>query len=190
MRKAPVLPTPGLHFTHHRLGGNESMRESDFIPIAQEQLKELLSYDQETGIFTWRTSYRKCKAGEVAGRDYGTGYLAIWISPRTYQVHRLVWLYVHGQWPENFIDHINGNKLDNRISNLRDVTNSENMMNLRQARTDNKHGVMSVHQVRNKFIAQIQTKGITKRIGSFNTPEEAHAAYISEKRKLHPTCTI
>lgn len=166
------------------------MRDADFIPITQERLKQLLMYEPDTGVFTWRVDHRKYQAGHVAGRDNGTGYLVVWISPRLYQAHRLAWLYMNGSWPTASIDHINGKKSDNRILNLRDVSHAQNMSNLKRARVDNKLGVMGVHQVRNKFVAQIQTNGVTKRIGRFNTPEEAHAAYLEEKRRLHPTCTI
>lgn len=112
------------------------------------------------------------------------------IDGRKYLVHRLVWLHVHGEFPLNQIDHINGNGCDNRIENLRDVTPSTNSQNKRVARTDNKCGSLGVSIERNKFVAQIKSGCLKIKIGRFNTIEEASNAYLKAKRELHEGCTI
>ena len=98
--------------------------------INQEQLKELLHYDPETGVFKWKNTLgSRAKAGDVAGTLNGNGYIYIKIRQKLYRAHRLVWLYTHGKFPENHIDHINGLRDDNRIINLRAVTQTENNRN-------------------------------------------------------------
>lgn len=108
--------------------------------------------------------------------------------------HRLAWVHVHGSWPAGDIDHINGDKLDNRIANLRDVTRSVNKENMRSARGDNKVGLLGVHVRRQNttrpYVASIRVSGKLIHLGAHNTPEAAHAAYLEAKRRLHSGCTI
>jgi hypothetical protein len=106
------------------------------------------------------------------------------------QVHRLAFLYVTGSWPSGFVDHINGNPLDNRFCNLRDVPKAINCQNLRRALSNNKCGLLGASPRHGKWAATIMSKGVRIHIGTFNTPEEAHAAYVSKKRELHPGCTL
>ena len=93
--------------------------------ITQEELKELLDYNPETGLFTWNV-YNNIKNKTTAG-TFNDGYIQIKIKQKIYQAHRLAWLYVYGEWPKGQIDHINGIRDDNRIENLRDVTNRETL---------------------------------------------------------------
>lgn len=107
--------------------------------------------------------------------------------------HRLVWLHLYGEWPEHGIDHINGRRSDNTAANLRSVPQSENVQNQRKARRDNKStGLLGVSRPsgRSKYRAQIMAQGRNRYLGYFDTPEEAHAAYLAAKRQLHPGCTI
>lgn len=104
--------------------------------------------------------------------------------------HRLAWLYVHGEWPSKHLDHLNGNRTDNRIENLRQVSVAENAENTRRPHRDNKSGYLGVCKKRGKWLAVIQIKGKYTRIGLFDTPEMAHEAYLAEKRKHHKACTI
>lgn len=97
--------------------------------LTAERLRELLTYDPETGEFRWRYT-RGCRArGQIAGTVTCLGYLTIAIDGRKYKAHRLAWLHVHGEWPYPEIDHINRIKLDNRLVNLRRATRAENNAN-------------------------------------------------------------
>jgi hypothetical protein len=162
------------------------------IMITQSELKSILHYDQETGLFTWLINKAKrTKIGDIAGTEK-RGYQSIKINYQTYYAHRLAWLYVYGELPKNMIDHINGNTSDNRIENLRDVTNIINQQNQKKARKDNESGFLGVnwHKASNKWAAQIQINKIKKHIGLFDNAEEARKAYLEAKRKYHVGCTI
>ena len=99
--------------------------------ITQKRLKELLKYSPDTGELVWvAQSSNRIKVGEVAGTMLTNGYLNISIDGQRYRAHRLAWLYVYGDLPINQIDHINRNKIDNRIVNLREVSNKENHRNM------------------------------------------------------------
>lgn len=160
--------------------------------LTQLTLQELLSYDCDTGIFTRTISTNnKWGIGRVAGSINKKGYIKINLNGKKYFAHRLAWLYVYGVWPENQIDHKDTIKHHNWISNLRNVTNSENMQNQIKAKCHNKTGFLGVSlHPHGKYTAQIVIGGRKKHIGQFLTPELAHAAYIEAKRVHHSTCTI
>jgi len=106
--------------------------------ITAEQLREVLNYNPDTGEFTWRVSpSTKVKVGGRAGcvevSNGGGKYVRIGLFGGRHRAHRLAWLYVYGEWPSEFIDHINGDGLDNRIANLRSATNAQNQWNVRRA---------------------------------------------------------
>jgi hypothetical protein len=161
--------------------------------LTQIELKKLLNYDEKTGIFTRLIARNQFKIGEIAGGlDVSTGYIRLRIAGKSYRAHRLAWLYTHGSWPIKYIDHINGDKTDNSILNLRDVTPSGNRQNQRVASKTNKTtGLIgiSVYSI-GRYRAQISVYGKNKHLGLFDTPEEAHQAYLNAKRVLHATCTI
>lgn len=160
--------------------------------LTQERLKEVLDYDPGTGLFRWR-SYRcgRALAGAVCGTDNGKGYLTIHIDLVHYKAHRLAWLYVHGVWPEDRIDHINGIKGDNRLANLREANKFTNSQNQRRAQSHNKCGYLGVHQRDNgRFRASIRVNSKLLSLGTFDTPEHAHKAYVEAKRRLHEGCTL
>jgi hypothetical protein len=163
------------------------------MSINQEDLKEILFYNQETGVFTWKRSIgRKTKIGCFAGSTRKDGYVLIRIHGKRYLAHRLSWLYVYGVFPSNHIDHINGNTSDNRINNLREVSVSGNMQNRRRCNKNNKNKFLGVtfDKRKNMFMSQICINRKNKFIGYFETKEEAHSAYLREKRNSHKTCTI
>lgn len=167
--------------------------------LTAERLRELLHYDPETGVFTWRVRRGMAVAGSVAGNLNRNGYVNIFVDGRQYKAHRLAWLFVYGEFPSADIDHINGVRNDNRIFNLRDVTTSVNMMNQRRARSDNKLGLLGVHvrtpekphyKISKPYRAIIYVSGKSVSVGDFATAEEAHAAYLEAKRRLHPTSEL
>jgi hypothetical protein len=97
----------------------------------------------------------------------------------------LIWLYAHGEWPKNDIDHINGNPNDNRLQNLRDVTTAENIQNQVAAHTRNKTGLLGVSKRKHGFIARICVRGVIMHLGTFDTAKEAETAYLAVKRERH-----
>lgn len=158
-----------------------------------QDLQHCLSYNPETGEFHWKSSTNnRVKVGSPAGFVHPDGRLYIGFQGKSHLSYRLAWLLTHNEWPSGVIDHIDGDPLNNRISNLRDVTCFVNMQNQRKANSDNKTGLLGVYlnKKSGKFIAQIGYKGKLKYLGSFSTPEDAHAAYLVAKRKHHEGCTI
>lgn len=155
--------------------------------LTAERVRSLLSYDPENGVFRWKISRGNAAAGSVAAKRVSSRYQDIKIDGRTYQAHRLAWLMVHGRWPNQSIDHINGVKGDNRLCNLRDVSHIENMQNQKRARTNNQSGALGVSPKRSgRYCAQIQANGKKYHLGHFKTIEQAAAAYRRAKREVHP----
>ena len=154
--------------------------------LTQARLKELLYYNKETGEFKWLVSRCCVKAGNVAGSVSVFGYCDIRLDYKIYKAHRLAWLYSHGCWPKFQLDHIDGNRLNNRISNLRECTNSENAQN-RKSRERSSSKYIGVYKTKKtkKFVAQITVNGNQKHLGYFETEKLAYLAYCEAKKKLH-----
>jgi hypothetical protein len=128
--------------------------------LTQEELKTVLDYNPDTGIFTRKKcTARRHTLGEEVGVPVAKGYLKCRLGPKEYLMHRLVWFYVHGVWPDN-IDHIDGNPKNNRLSNLRSVTCSENSRNMKRPK-DNTSGIVGVAFHRNRWVAQLRRQGKT-----------------------------
>ena len=146
------------------------------------RIRSILGYDKDTGVFVWLVSKGKCKAGSVAGTSNTTGHVQISVDGKKYLAHRLAWLYTHGRLPSSMIDHINGNKLDNRTSNLRHVEFSENMLNLPR-RADSLSGVTGVNFDRptGKWRARYQINKRRICLGLFETAEQAEEAVINAR---------
>lgn len=155
--------------------------------IDAKEVRRLLDYNPSTGVFTRlvRTS-RRINVGDITGCPNEKGYLLISLQNRLYRAHRLAWLYVHGEWPPAEIDHIDGNRSNNAISNLRPSTHAQNMQNLAK-KSSNSSGATGVHWARNrsKWKAEIGANGSVVRLGSFSSKEEARNAYLAAKAKLH-----
>lgn len=164
-----------------RYGGTEKSITAEFV-------RSVLLYDSESGLFTWPLG-RERKT-QIAGFLGKFGYWQINICGRRIPAHRLAWLYITGVWPENEIDHLDGNRANNRFSNLRDVTHTVNLQNLRKAMPTSQTGLLGCHPHDSKFSAQIRVGGKVRHIGIYATAEEGHAAYIAAKRRLHEGCTI
>lgn len=163
------------------------------MELTQTQLRHRLTYDPSTGHFTWANpnKYRPEYKGQLAGTLHKYGYVHISVDGKVYKAHRLAWLYIHGAWPLHHIDHINGQRADNRITNLRDVTMSQNAENRKQAREGHACGFLGVvWRARNKkYEARISIEKRYKYLGLYATAEEAHAAYLAAKRAGHRSFT-
>lgn len=110
--------------------------------LTSERLKELLHYEEETGNFIWKQNRgRYCCKGKIAGCISFDKYIQIKLDNKKYFAHRLAWMWFHGAMPENEIDHINNNRQDNRICNLRAATHAENVQNLKAANKKSSHGL-------------------------------------------------
>ena len=160
--------------------------------LSAENLKELLNYDPKTGSFHWRVSYGNAVAGSPAGTERKSGYAVIGLCGEKFRVHRLAWLYVHGCWPKGTIDHIDTDKSNNRISNLRDVSQSLNKQNMRAATKANALGVLGVYwsERRGGYMASLRVEGRQKRKGPYKTIERASQSYVDMKRQWHEGCTL
>lgn len=155
--------------------------------ITADQLRLLMAYDQKSGVMTWlvRTSNR-VKIGDVVGSSHVQGYREVGVNGRSYLLHRLVWLHVHGSWPSSHIDHVNGDRTDNRIMNLREATRSQNLSNRRATRL-NTSGYKGVtwERRRKKWQAQITVRRKLKFLGYFDCVKKAHDAYWKAAQELH-----
>jgi hypothetical protein len=154
--------------------------------ITQSELKELLNYNPDTGEFIWiKANSPRIKIGDIAGYNDSRGYRIISVL-KQYKAHILAWIYMTGEYPKYFIDHINHVPSDNRWSNLRLANNSQNGANKLKARR-NKSGYKGVCwcKISKKWRAQITHNGKTKYIGLFLCPNEAHKAYCKKAKELH-----
>jgi hypothetical protein len=155
--------------------------------IDANTLREALAYDQETGAFTWRTKHGHMLAGTSAGSISHYGYVEIRLQKKLYKAHRLAWLYVHGEWPAEQIDHINGNKADNRLCNLRPATNRENARN-KPAYKRNTSGIKGVSwsKVSQKWMAMVTNEdGRYVYLGLFTDKAEAALVRAAAAQKFH-----
>lgn len=156
-------------------------------PLTHDELLRLFSYDASTGLFTRNVARGRTKIGDVAGtiRDNGSGrlYIVISINYVFYYAHRLAFFYHHKRWPKDVIDHINGDSLDNRLCNLRECDQALNAANAKPRKRD-VLPYRGVQQSRNgsKFLARLSVKGKYICLGSYDTPEEAHAVWREAKR--------
>ena len=148
--------------------------------IEHSKLLSILDFSAESGVFTWKV--RRCYralAGSVAGTINTRGYVHILVCGRKYLAHRLAWFYVHGTWPLAQIDHINMVKTDNRISNLREATNSQN------------HGNVLMHPMKGIRVRQLKTTTAYEvyisdiYIGMFTLLEDAQLAYATAAKERY-----
>lgn len=167
------------------------MTNKELLELAL-RMRERLVFNPVTGIFRWYKIHGlRVELGNIAGQRVNShGYKHIQFEKKLYPAHRLAWFFVHGDWP-NQIDHINGNRADNRIENLRNVTVEINNQNRRTAHKNSKTGVLGViKKPSGKFFAEIRVKGKKIHLGSFDDCQQASEAYLKAKRELHERATI
>lgn len=168
------------------------------IDLTAARLREVLDYGPETGVFTRRVRTAQChqvgdRADFVVGTGGQKGYYRVSLDGHRHLAHRLAWLHVYGKWPDGEIDHIDGDRGNNRIENLRDVPRQINAQNFRRATKRNKRGTLlgsSFHEQNHCWVARITVARKSIYIGSFDTEEQAHLAYLAYKRKHHIGCTL
>jgi len=156
--------------------------------ITAARVRELWDYNEFDGLLRWRTApcgHRK-RVGDIAGWvSKSRGYRKIRLDGQDIQQHRVAWLWIHGEWPSVQLDHINGNRTDNRLVNLREATSSQNKMNV-PIKRNNSSGYKGVSwcRERRKWKAQIQINGKNRMLGRFESPEEAHHVYCNQAKRL------
>ena len=149
------------------------------------RIKELLVYEEDSGKFTWKVHRgRLAKIGSIAGNISKDGYVRLMIDGFTYLVHCLVWFYKTGAWATSEVDHKDLNKSNNRFNNLREATPKQNCAN-RKKRSDSKNLYKGVSKKCNKWRSSIMINGKRVQLGYFNTPEEAHTAYVEKAIKIN-----
>lgn len=159
------------------------------MSLTAEYVSLILEYDQLTGVFKWKyradatSRWNGRYSGKNAGSIGSTGHVRICINDKMYLAHRLAWLMIHGVWPANEIDHINGEPSDNRLVNLREATRQENQQN-RRRHCSNKSGLKGIYKnkIGTTWAATIYWFGRKIHVGNFPTAEAAHAAYCAAAR--------
>lgn len=152
--------------------------------LTRDRLAEVLSFNAETGLFTWVAGGGCRKAGDIAGGLNTHGYRTIGVDGHIYHAHRLVWLFTYGEWPARDIDHKDRNRDNNRPSNLRLATEAENQWNT-PAPKDNTSGHKGVYAHQGRWMALIQKNKARKYLGRFASFEDACAAYDNAAKLQH-----
>jgi hypothetical protein len=144
--------------------------------LTVERVRELFIYEKETGLLRWAVKRQRISIGKIVGSKSSNGYLKVGIDFKNHFVHRIVWMVFHGEIPSNVIDHINGNKSDNRIENLRIASPTLNNVNRHMFK--NKCGLRGIKQSSSgKWQAAIKINRKSKYLGTFPSKEEAYEAY-------------
>lgn len=155
--------------------------------LTQSRLKEMLSYDPDTGLFRYAKARPRVRVGNVAGHQHkGHGYIQIKLDDRLYLAHRLAWLYVHGDWPTDQLDHIDRDRVNNRIANLREVDNARNAQNC-GLQQNNKSGGKDVcwYKRKSRWMVRITIDGERKFLGYFADHNDALTARLNAEKVYH-----
>lgn len=159
-------------------------RSSKYAPLTAARLRELLRYDPETGAFIRLVTRGGSRAGNAVGCINALGYSVIMVDYKLHAAHRLAWLYMTGDWPPHEIDHADMDRSNNRWSNLRSATKSQNMSNT-GVPAHNTSGYKGVIRHGERWIARIKKNRKVHHLGIHNSPEEAHNAYLRAASALH-----
>jgi hypothetical protein len=163
----------------------------DVIP--HRELLEILDYDIQTGVFTWKKCFsNRAPVGSVAGKPNSSGYGLICINGAKYPAHKLAIYWYSGIFPFEDVDHKDGDRGNNRVGNLRAAGALFNAQNRRNPSKNNRSGFLGISRCKatGRWQARILANGVKHYIGRFDTPEEAHAAYLNAKRQLHQGNTL
>ena len=156
------------------------------MKLTQSQLQSIFTYDPFTGVVTWTHGVSNMPANSIAGCTNQSGYKVVTVEGKSFRLQRVIWILMFGHIPDGFyVDHINGNKLDNRLQNLRLATNSQNQQN-RPAPKNNTSGYRGVtwHKQANKWMARLCHNKRRITIGFYDTPHEAYQAFKNEAKRL------
>lgn len=162
-------------------------------PLTAEHIRSVLDYDPATGILTWRertdlplgrtrNAWNGRNAGKVAGCVAPSGYLVVRLHDRLYRAHRIAWFHYYGEWPDGWIDHANRDGTDNRIANLRVATRAQNNANSIGLR-GSASGLKGAYRAGDRWESKLKVDGRPRYLGVFDTPEEAHEAYMEAARE-------
>ena len=154
-----------------------------------KRIKQLLEFSPDTGLFIWKQKTGSVAGGVIAGTPH-KGYVRIQVDGALYRAHRLAWEWFYGAKPIGEIDHINGDKSDNRIGNLRCVDHSTNMQNQSRAHAVNSCKTLGVSEQGGRYRARLRVNGKNASLGMYDTLDAAHQAYVAAKRVLHTGCAI
>lgn len=162
-----------------------------YCPISGTLTWKIRPLHHFIGLSNWKAANARC-AGKAAGSLNGQGYLTVHIGGKNILAHRVIFAMNHGYWPSLIIDHVDGDRTNNRITNLREITNRQNVENQRAPSKNNTSGYLGVHfdKRRRKFVASIKIDRKAKFLGHFLDPQKAYEAYLAAKRELHSGCTI
>lgn len=160
------------------------------LKLSPTQLKKLLTYDRQTGQLTWRErknlpEWNGKHAGKIAGYTHSEGYVGVGIAGKLYLAHRIAWAIAHNKWPTHQLDHINGNRSDNRLCNLREADYSLNAKNSSK-HAKNTSGVSGVswHAKAKKWHAEVCVDKVKHRLGLFHSLTDA-AQVVQDFRRRH-----
>ena len=155
-------------------------------PLSQDEVKQLLDYNSETGEFFWRKKVGPALKGARAGSIRVDGYTMIGLRGFRIQAHRLAFLWMTGKLPKGLVDHKNGIRSDNRWANLREVTPSQNHMNRSPRRgTSSRYIGVSKHKQTGKWVAQISVNGKSKGLGYFANEIDAARARDKAAKEIY-----
>lgn len=162
--------------------------------LTREYLLDRLTYEPESGIFThnhnFGSRYRVGDRADTPGHAALKGYRLVNLLNQKFLAHRVAWLYVHGVMPTLSIDHIDGDRGNNRLSNLREVKHQTNIQNQVRPHKRSTTGFLGVVEYKGKFISRVTNNYRHVYVGTYATAELAYAAYLEAKRKLHAGCTL
>lgn len=165
------------------------MAKSD---LTAERLRSVVHYDAESGVITRLSCFQRPDVVGKSAHPHRSGYLRMSIDGYRYFAHHLAWLHTTGELPVGEVDHINGNKSDNRWANLREVTSSVNKQNQRRAKSNSQSGLLGVSwdKKREKWVARIKVGEKYLGLGRFEDKLDAWRMYVLAKRRFHSGCTI